>query len=223
MNIAIELKNVSKSFDGIIVLNEVNLKVKTGEIVSICGNSGSGKTTLLQIIGTLDNPSSGQVFIDGINQADESEKQKNVIRGKKIGFIYQFHHLLKEFSVLENVMMPLLINKTPKISAKKKALEELMIVGLESKMNSYPSMLSGGERQRAAIARAMVHCPKIIIADEPTGNLDPSLAAHIFNILCKNAKQKNSSIVLATHNHILAQKADRVLQIQSGKLSKKTS
>jgi lipoprotein-releasing system ATP-binding protein len=195
------------------VLNNVMLEVLAGECVAVIGASGSGKTTLLQILGGLDNPTSGEVLIAGHNMLTMNENEKSVFRNKHIGFIYQFHHLLPEFNALENVAMPLLNRQA---QAKASALIER--VGLKERLTHRVGELSGGERQRIAIARALVTEPSCVLADEPTGNLDQETADHVFSIMMELNKDLNTSFIMVTHNKELAKKHDRVLSLVGGAL-----
>ncbi|AHX04989.1 ABC transporter ATP-binding protein [Ehrlichia japonica] len=222
MSIVFALSNISKSFgkdNEIPIIINATLQIKKGEIVALIGKSGSGKSTLLHIAGLLDTPASGSIFINNIECINKtSDKDKTYLRRHFLGFIYQFHHLLQEFSVLENVMLPQIIIGQSRSIAKKNALEILKRVNLQDKFSMSISQLSGGERQRVAIARSLINCPFIILADEPTGSLDNSTALEIFSLLQEYAKEKSIAIFLATHNHSLAQKACRVVEISSGML-----
>ncbi|AHC38953.1 ABC transporter ATP-binding protein [Ehrlichia muris] len=222
MSIVFALSNISKSFgkdNEIPIIINATLQIKKGEIVALIGRSGSGKSTLLHIAGLLDTPASGSIFINNIECTNKtSDKDKTYLRRHFLGFIYQFHHLLQEFSVLENVMLPQIITGQSKFIAKKNAMEILKRVNLQDKFSMSISQLSGGERQRVAIARSLINCPLIILADEPTGSLDNSTALEIFSLLQEYAKEKSIAIFLATHNHSLAQKACRVVEICSGTL-----
>lgn len=212
--IIIKLENISKAHNNIDIFTGINLEINQGEIIGICGDSGSGKTTLLQIIGLLECASNGALFIENENQLKKTDKEKNIMRRKNIGFIYQFHHLCKEFTVIENIMLPLLINKIPKKTATEQAMYDLELVNMKEKSSFFPDQLSGGEKQRAAIIRAIIHNPKIIIADEPTGSLDPKLSTQIFNIFLKLARQKNITVLIATHNYDLANKCDKIFHMK---------
>jgi len=201
------------------ILSGVNLQVKRGEQVAIMGRSGSGKTTLLQVLGSLDVPSTGDVLINGINLCDISESQRAKVRNQSLGFIYQFHHLLPEFSALENVAMPLLIAKLPLAEVKHRSAELLERVGLKDRMQHRPSELSGGERQRVAIARALVNHPDCVLADEPTGNLDDETAEQVFEVMQNLNKTLQISIIVVTHDPNLATKLDRTLYLHGGCLT----
>ena len=218
----LELKNLKmdfKSGDEIIqVLNGVDFSIKKGETVALVGPSGTGKSTLLQIAALLEKPKSGEIFIDGILTTSLNNDEKTKIRRDKIGFVYQFHNLLSEFSALENVMIPQLMNNVSKNEAEKKAIKLLNSVELSHRLNHQPKKLSGGEQQRVAIARALVNDPQIIIADEPTGNLDPNTADIIFSLLLNLAKENGMSMFMATHNLGLANMLDRVVSLKNGVL-----
>lgn len=215
----IEVKNVCKSFGDLNVLQSVNLTVQQGEIVSIVGKSGAGKTTLLQIIGTLDRPSSGTVLIDGEDIFQLSDKQLASFRNHHIGFIFQFHQLLPEFTALENVMMPGLIagDKRDEVCARAEKL--LTDLGLKDRMDHKPSQLSGGEKQRVAAARAMMMQPSIILADEPSGSLDETNKKELHQLLLRMRKEFGQTILIVTHDKELAQISDRVVELKNGKLN----
>ncbi|NSM56626.1 ABC transporter ATP-binding protein [Wolbachia endosymbiont of Atemnus politus] len=220
-DVALELASVGKSFkESPAVIENINLRVTKGQVVALIGSSGSGKTTILQIAGLLDKPTSGMVIIDGINCTQASNKYKTHIRRSFLSFVYQFHYLLQELSVLENVILPQLIAGKSKTEAIKNAQAILEKFGLENKASSMISEISGGERQRIAIARSIVNSPKLLLADEPTGNLDPTNSLNVFLLLYSYVKENNSSMLIVTHNHLLAEKADRVLQLKNGSLVK---
>jgi len=200
------------------VLSGVNLTVAPAERLAIIGTSGSGKTTLLQIMGGLDEPSSGEVLVGGTSIAHTSEVQKSTLRNRYIGFVYQFHHLLAEFTAQENVAMPLMIRRTPKDEAMAAAAELLGRVGLEARLGHKPGELSGGERQRAAVARALITKPALVLADEPTGNLDAGNGAHVLSLMLELNSELKTSLVIVTHDHSIAEQMDRVLVLQDGKL-----
>ena len=213
------LENISKSYkqnEGYLeIIKDSSLFVRSKETVAFVGPSGAGKTTLLQICGLLDTPTSGEIYINNQNIKNLTDIQKTIIRRDNIGFVFQFHHLLPEFSVLENVILPGLVKATEK----KKNIEErakiiLNDLGLSSKINNRPYQLSGGERQRVAIARAIINNPSIILADEPTGNLDPENADVVFNLLLKIVHDYNSSLLMVTHNVDLVKKLDRIITIK---------
>ncbi len=219
-NILLKATNISKTYrEGDIeneVLINVNLNIFSEEITAIVGKSGSGKSTLLHILGTLDTPTKGIIQFDNKSLSYCSDDEKANFRNQKLGFIYQFHHLLSDFTALENVMMPLLISKLPEQEVAKRAKEYLCKVGLEERMSSKPSELSGGERQRVAIARALVNKPKLVLADEPTGNLDSYNANEIFTLFSNLAKEEKTAVVMVTHDEQLARKCDRIYTMKNG-------
>jgi lipoprotein-releasing system ATP-binding protein len=198
------------------VIKSADLEIKKGEIVALIGPSGSGKTTLLQIAGLLDTPSSGQIFINDIDASCACDKTRTQLRKNHIGFVYQFHHLLPEFSAVENVALPLLIQGIEKNTALRKAEKTLQEVGLSDRLNHKPAELSGGQQQRVALARAVITRPSLILADEPTGNLDSELSQKIFELLRKLVKNYEIGCLVVTHNLELAKKTDRVVSIRDG-------
>jgi lipoprotein-releasing system ATP-binding protein len=200
------------------VLKSVNVSILAGERLSIVGASGSGKTTLLQILGGLDKPSTGQVLVDGKNIHSLGEKERGDLRNHAMGFVYQFHHLLPEFSALENVAMPLLVRRMHTGEAKDRASEILKRVGLGERLTHRPHQLSGGERQRAAVARALVTQPKLVLADEPTGNLDGRNAEAVFELMLELNRERRTSLVVVTHDPRIAARMDRALEIENGSL-----
>jgi len=208
----IELKDIHKSFGPLTVLNGLSLQVNDGEMLAIVGKSGAGKTTLLQIMGTLEKPSSGSVLYDGVDVSRLSEKELSDFRNQHIGFIFQFHQLLPEFTALENVMLPALINgHLP--NALQRATELLTHFGLHDRLSHKPAELSGGEKQRIAAARAMMMHPKVILADEPSGSLDKENKADMHNLLCELRDKYGQTVVVVTHDRELAQLADRIIEL----------
>lgn len=218
----LSLKHVAKSFvqghNKINILKNASFALDEGEICSLVGPSGCGKSTLLHICGLLEKPSSGKIVIDSTDCSEVSDVKATQVRGEKIGFVYQFHHLLPEFSALENVMMPLLIAGVKRAKAEEEARECLDEFSLSHRLSSIPSELSGGEQQRVAIARALIHAPKILLADEPTGNLDEQNADVVFAQFLKIAKNKKVAVLMVTHNLELAKKTDRILTINNGSI-----
>ena len=211
-------RSYRSGLDTITVLNEADLVVQPGEMTAIVGASGSGKTTLLQILGTLDTPDSGQLFFRGHELTGKSESDLAGHRNRHIGFIFQFHHLLPEFSALENVMMPGLINGRPRAALKDKAQHLLERVGLGERLDHRSGELSGGEQQRVALARALVMDPALLLADEPTGNLDAASGSRVFTLLRELSKNLGLAVVMVTHNMELARAMDRCLTLADGRL-----
>ena len=218
--IILKAHNITRSyFEGKVqtdVLKNVNIDIYSDKLTAIIGKSGSGKSTLLHIIGTLDTPTSGELIYKGEDLTKFSSNKKAEFRNQNLGFVYQFHHLLGDFSALENVMMPLLIGGISTKEAKERATSYLEKVGLSHRINYKPSEMSGGERQRVAIARALSNKPNIILADEPTGNLDAQNASDIFDLFMDLAKNEHVAVVMVTHDNGLAQKCDLVYQMKDG-------
>lgn len=217
----IVLRDLSKIYgNGVEVraLDGVNVSIEAGEFVAIVGPSGSGKSTLLNMIGLLDTPSSGQIFLKGIDVSRASPEERARLRNQELGFVFQYHHLIPEFSALENVMMPMLIAKKSKAEARERARELLSAVGLEDRQQNRPNQLSGGQNQRVAVARALANGPSIVIGDELTGNLDTKSSDLIYNLLRELNRQINQTFILVTHDMTLAEKTDRILRIVDGKM-----
>ena len=202
------------------VLKDVSFTVAAGEVVAVTGASGSGKSTLLRAAGGLDAFDDGRILIAGTDIARLTEKERDRLRNEKLGFVYQFHHLLPELTALENAAMPLLIRRIADAEAKRKAAELLTAVGLKERLNHLPGEMSGGERQRTAIARALIGTPACLLADEPTGNLDAETAQSVFDILIENAHRTGSAAVIVTHDATLAARCDRVLTLKMGSILK---
>ncbi len=209
-------KGISHQYGELHVLNGVNLEVKQGEIVSIVGSSGAGKTTLLQILGTLETPQSGILTIDGINPFQLSQKKLAAFRNQNIGFIFQFHQLLPEFTALENAILPTLIHGTSQMEAKKNAMELFELLGVQHRAEHKPSELSGGEQQRVAVARSLINKPKVIFADEPSGNLDSKNSEELHRLFFDLRDRFNQTFVIVTHNELLADMTDRKLLMKDG-------
>jgi lipoprotein-releasing system ATP-binding protein len=219
---AIEAEGLSRRYDDrenvIEVLRGVDLKVAAGESVAVVGGSGTGKSTLLHLLGGLDRPDGGRVRIRGIDVYGLGAKERTALRGKDIGFVFQFHHLLGDFDALENVMMPLLVTGSSRADARRRALELLERVGLAQRLDHRPGELSGGEQQRVAVARALAVRPSVVLADEPTGNLDPATAEEVHRLLRDVQKEEGAALVVATHNFGLAGMLDRTLRMEGGVL-----
>lgn len=212
----IKARDIHKTYGQLEILKGVNVDINEGEVVSIVGSSGAGKTTLLTILGTLDRPSSGTLNIGGIDVYGLNDSKLAAFRNKHIGFVFQFHHLLPEFTAIENICIPALIAKTAKKEAEKKAEELLEYLGLSARKNHKPSELSGGEQQRVAVARALINSPKVIFADEPSGNLDSNSAKELHQLFFNLRKTYNQTFVIVTHNNELADMADRKLVMKDG-------
>ncbi|MBR0298477.1 MAG: ABC transporter ATP-binding protein [Bacteroidales bacterium] len=212
----IQATGIHKSFGPLEVLKGIDFQAVPGEIVSIMGASGAGKSTLLQIIGTLSKPDSGSLVIDGVNVLELGRRDLAAFRNGKIGFVFQFHHLLPEFTALENVMIPALIAGRSKAAAKSEALRLLDVMGLSDRLSHKPSELSGGQQQRVAVARALVNSPAVLLADEPSGNLDSAAKANLHQLLLDLREQFGQTIVLVTHDESLAAAADRTLHMTDG-------
>jgi lipoprotein-releasing system ATP-binding protein len=224
MNALLEGRGIRKVFAGgdgqpLAVLNGVDIDVKRGEVIAIVGASGAGKSTLLHLLGALDRPTSGDLWLEGSRYADLDPDGLAELRNRKLGFVFQFHHLLREFTALENVMMPLLIAGTAERAARSRAEELLSEVGLAGRMTHRPAELSGGEQQRCAVARALVHDPAVVLADEPSGNLDHANSERLHEIFFRLAREFETAVVVVTHNRQLAGRADRVLWLEDGRLT----
>lgn len=222
-NEILRLENIEKYYSGSVdklhIIRNLNLSVEEGEFISILGRSGSGKSTLLNVIGLLDKIDGGKIFIDGKEVDVLSDVEKDRLKNRMLGFVFQFHYLLPEFTALENVMLPALIDDfSNKSEIEKRAMELLKSVGLEERVHHKPSQLSGGEKQRVAIARALINSPKILLADEPTGNLDEETSEIIFNILRDINKNRKQTIIVVTHSKDLAQISDKKLYLKKGVL-----
>jgi lipoprotein-releasing system ATP-binding protein len=214
----ISARNIFKSYGNLEILKGVDLDIKEGEVVSIVGSSGAGKTTLLTILGTLDRPDKGEVMIAGENVFAMNDKKMAGFRNQNIGFVFQFHQLLPEFTALENVIIPALIGKKSKKEAEAKAIELLELFNLKDRMDHKPSELSGGEQQRVAVARALINSPKVIFADEPSGNLDSANAKELHQLFFDLRDKFKQTFVIVTHNNELAQMADRTLVMKDGRI-----
>ncbi|HKV70881.1 MAG TPA: ABC transporter ATP-binding protein [Gemmatimonadales bacterium] len=223
MNGLLESRGLRKVFAGgdgqpLEVLRSVDMEVRRGELIAIVGSSGAGKSTLLHLLGTLDRPTSGDVWLEGSRYADLDANALSDLRNRRIGFVFQFHHLLREFSALENVMMPLLVAGATDRQARSRAEERLSAVGLAGRMSHRPAELSGGEQQRCAVARALVHDPALVLADEPSGNLDHANAEILHETFFRLARDFETAVVVVTHNRQLAARADRILWLEDGRL-----
>lgn len=212
----IEIEHINKFYGPLQVLRDVSVTINRGEIVSIVGPSGAGKTTLLQIIGTLDEPQSGSVRYDGIDVLKLRGKELSRFRNRNIGFVFQFHQLLPEFTTIENVAMPALINGMKQADAKKRATELLDFMGLAERSEHKPSQLSGGERQRVAVARALMNNPEVILADEPSGSLDSQNKQELHNLFFRLRDEMKQTFVIVTHDESLASNTDRIIHMKDG-------
>jgi len=212
----LQAENIHKSYDDVKVLRGIDMQVERGELVSIIGKSGSGKSTLLQILGTLDKSDKGRVLINNYDVNAFTEKQMAAFRNKNIGFVFQFHHLLAEFSALENAMIPALISKKSKSEAEKAATALLEYLGLSHRLTHKPSELSGGEQQRVAIARALINKPELVLADEPTGNLDTQTSEELHDLFLNLKKDFNQTFIIVTHNEKFAEISDRQIILEDG-------
>jgi len=224
MNVVLQCENLSKAYDSgpttVEVLKNINFSVTEKSRVAIVGASGSGKSTLMHLLGGLDVPNSGKVTVCGNDMSALSDAARGKLRNQSLGFIYQFHHLLPEFTALENVVMPLLLRDGSITDAEKQAKEILSKVGLEQRVMHKPTELSGGERQRVAIARALVTRPKVILADEPTGNLDSKNATHVQNEMLELNKEMNTAVIIVTHDSRIAESMDEIYTLEDGMLNK---
>ena len=223
MTALLEARGIRKVFAGgdgrpLEVLRGVDLDVHRGELIAVVGASGAGKSTLLHLLGALDRPTAGDVWLEGSRYADLGPQGLAETRNRKLGFVFQFHHLLREFTALENVKMPLLIGGVSEREARSRAEERLSAVGLAGRMTHRPAELSGGEQQRCAVARALVHDPSLVLADEPSGNLDHTSSEHLHELLFRLAREFETAIVIVTHNRQLAARADRILWLEDGRL-----
>lgn len=215
-------RNISKTYlqgkEKLYVLQDANLEIYENETVALVGESGSGKTTLLQILGLLDEEYTGEVIINEKNYSQASDIMRTMCRRKNIGFIYQSHNLLSEFSAIENIALPLLLNGESKLQSQKKAIALMQELDIDQRKKHLPSQLSGGQQQRVAIARSLAHNPLVVLADEPTGNLDPHNAGLVFDLFIKFVKKHQTSALVVTHNMELAKKLDRIITIKDGKI-----
>lgn len=215
----IDIKNITKSFGNLQVLKGIDLHIGKGEVVSIVGPSGAGKTTLLQIIGTLDKPDTGEIYIDGVEVSKLSKKKLSDFRNQHIGFVFQFHQLLPEFTALENIMIPAFIAGMSKADAKKRAEELLQFMGLSERASHKPNELSGGEKQRIAVARALVNNPAVILADEPSGSLDSQNKEELHQLFFRLRDEYGQTFVIVTHDEHLAEITDRTIKMKDGMLA----
>lgn len=213
----IKIENIHKSYGNVEVLKGIDLSVEKGEIISIVGASGAGKTTLLQIIGTLEKPDKGSIIINNTNINALSEKKLSEFRNSNIGFVFQFHHLLPEFTALENILMPAMIKQTPRKEMEERARLLMDFLKISHRTGHKPSELSGGEQQRVAVARALINTPAVVLADEPSGNLDSVNARELHNLFFELRRQYNQTFIIVTHNEEFAEMADRKITMRDGK------
>lgn len=218
----IEIQNIHKSFGRLEVLKGIDARIGKGEIVAIVGASGAGKTTLLQIVGTLEKPDSGQILFDGASAFDLREKELSAFRNRHIGFIYQFHQLLPEFTALENVMLPALIARTGRSEAHRRAAELLDYLGLSDRASHKPAQLSGGEKQRVAVARALINRPDVVLADEPSGSLDSQNKTELHNLFFDLRREFGHTFLIVTHDETLARLSDRMIELRDGRVVSQT-
>lgn len=219
----IEIQNIHKSFGRLEVLKGIDARIEKGEIVAIVGASGAGKTTLLQIVGTLEKPDAGQVLFDGASVFDLREKELSAFRNRHIGFIFQFHQLLPEFTALENVMLPALIARTGRSEAHRRAAELLDYLGLSDRASHKPAQLSGGEKQRVAVARALINRPDVVLADEPSGSLDSQNKTELHNLFFDLRREFGHTFLIVTHDETLARLSDRMIELRDGRVVSQTS
>lgn len=223
MSAVLQANGLRKTFRGgdgslLEILTDLDLSIFRSEVVAVVGSSGSGKSTLLHILGALDRPTAGEVYLEGRTYSSMSDAELDDLRNNKLGFVFQFHHLLREFTALENVMMPLLIRGVSEHEARSRAEELLARVGLAGRMSHRPGQLSGGEQQRTAVARAVVGDPRVLLADEPSGNLDAVQSERLHDLLFELARELETSLVVVTHNRSLAERADRTMRLENGRL-----
>ena len=218
----IEIQNIHKSFGRLEVLKGIDARIGKGEIVAIVGASGAGKTTLLQIVGTLEKPDSGQILFDGASAFDLREKELSAFRNRHIGFIYQFHQLLPEFTALENVMLPAHIARTGRSEAHRRAAELLDYLGLSDRASHKPAQLSGGEKQRVAVARALINRPDVVLADEPSGSLDSQNKTELHNLFFDLRREFGHTFLIVTHDETLARLSDRMIELRDGRVVSQT-
>ncbi len=214
----IELKNINKSYKDLHVLKNINLKVQKNQIIAIEGSSGAGKTTLLKIIGKLEKPDSGEIIFQNKNITTLNTSELQIFRNNNIGFIFQFHHLMPEFTALENICIPAFLKKKNKLETEKKALQLMEFLKIVKQKNSFPEYMSGGEKQRVAIARALINSPDVILADEPSGNLDTIQSMEIYNLFNSLRKEFNQTFIIVTHDKELSKLTDKTIILKDGKI-----